>query len=561
MPPSVNEETIHVEHDDREPKDLLSQIRRIEVLFAGALSGIVAFLLVYRASQVGALWRDEVATIGVATMPSLSQLWSSLPHECCPVLPYIALRAWTGAPWLGGGDLSLRVLAALIGLGVLAVFWLNRKGLGYTVPIFSLVLFGLNPTVLQWWITIRGYPLGILFILLAFGLIWKVVTSPSKGRVVLAAVAAIASVQCLYQNALFLFAICAGASFVCIRNRRWNRMLLVLGIGAISALSLLPYWATIARAREVLIVMQEPYPWSYILDRLSFSFSSRYGSMGWAWVVGSAVCVATCSYCIVRKRTDPKDQETADLCLFNLAVMGISAILLVVFLKSTGLHPNTWHYITLMGILAVSIDIGVEQASSTVRRRAGRLVVASALAAVNLPITWQIVPARLTNLDVIASTVAEQASDEDLIVLNPYWYGITFQQYYQGRAKWMTIPPMEDLEINRFDLLREKMSEENPLQPVWDEIETTLRSGNRLWLIGDVYSPPAGELPRVLPPAPTERAEGLFQPYSYSWSVQLGHFLNTHVPGGQVVHMEVMDRASFIPGLEIPVLRVGEGWR
>jgi hypothetical protein len=561
MRPGVNEETIHVEPDGRKPKDLLPIIRTIEVCFAGTLTGIVAFLLVYRAIRVGALWRDEVATLGVAAMPSFSQLWSALPHECCPVLPYLALRAWTGAAWLGGSDLSLRMMAALIGLGILSVFWLHRKALGYSVPIFSLVLFGLNATVLQWWITIRGYGLGILFILLAFGLIWKVVTAPSKGRVALAAVVSIVSVQCLYQNALFLFAICAGGALVCIRMRRWRRMLLVLGIGAVSAVSLVPYLATMAQAREALVVLQEPYSWSYILDRLSFSFSSRYGSMGWTWVVGGAVCIAICSYYVVCKRNDPKSRDTADLCLFNLTVMVLSTILLVVFLKSTGLHPNTWHYIALMGILAMAVDIGIEQASNTVRKKVGRLAVACVLVGVNLPVTWQIVPARLTNLDLIASAIEEQASEGDLIVLNPYWLGITFQHYYKGKAKWMTIPPVEDLEINRFDLLKGKMSEENPLQPVWDEIESTLQSGNRLWLIGDVYARPAGELPPVLPPAPNGREGWLFSPYSFSWGVQLGHFLNLHVPGGQVVRTEAMDRAEFIPGLETPAVRVGSGWQ
>ncbi len=216
---------IFLKHKDRTPKDHLPIIRKVELLFAGSLTGMIVFLHVYRASQVGALWRDEVATIGVATMPSFSQLWSSLPHECCAVLPYIGLRTWTGVPWLGGGDASLRILAALIGIGILLVLWLNRKGLGYTVPIFSLVLFGFNPTVIRWWISIRGYSLGILLILLAYGLIWKVVTSPSKGRVALAALVSVLSVQCLYQNAFFLFTICLGASFVCIRKRRWNRIL------------------------------------------------------------------------------------------------------------------------------------------------------------------------------------------------------------------------------------------------------------------------------------------------------------------------------------------------
>ncbi len=241
--------------------------------------------------------------------------------------------------------------------------------------------------------------------------------------------------------------------------------------------------------------------------------------------------------------------------------MVMSSVLFVVFLKNTGLPTSPWYYIILMGVIAISVDIGLEQAANTFRRRIVRLVVALAVAGLTLPITWQIVPERFTNLDIIASVMEERASEEDLIILNPYWLGITFQHYYRGKTKWMTIPPIEDLAINRFDLLQEKMSAVNPLQPVWDEIEKSLRSGNRVWVIGDVYPPPEGVLLHVPPPAPNGREGWWVMPYFNSRGVQLGYFLSSHFVEGQVVHIESMDEVKFSPGIEAPIVQVGKGWK
>lgn len=538
----------------------LSTIRRIELWCAGALTGVIVFLQVYRASQAGALWRDEIATLGVATMPSLSQLWAALPHECCAVLPYIGLRLWTSISWLGDGDASLRVLPALIGIGIFLVLWCNRKALGYNVPVFSLVLFGLNPTVIRWLSSIRGYGLGILFLLLACALIWNVVKSPFRGRVAAAALVSVLSVQCLYQNTLFLLAICLGASFVCIRKRRWQRMLVVLGIGAVSALSLIPYLPTIRKAQEVLVVAQASYPWSFLLDRLRWAVSVDVPFLLWTWVICTGLGLLIAGYLAVYKWQDPVQEDAADLCLFSLTVMVISTVLFLGFLKTTNLPTNPWYFVIWMGVIAMSLDVGLEQAANTFRGRMARLVAAGIIAGVTIPITWAVVPERFTNLDLIASAMEEHASDEDLIVFNPYWYGITFQRYYHGRTKWITVPPIEDLQINRFDLAKARMTSVDPLRTVWDDIEKSLRSGNRVWVIGQLHVPPVGQLPYVFPPAPNGPEGWRLDAYLGSWSVQLGYFLSSHLIEGREVPMEIMQEIRFTPGVETPVVQAGTGW-
>ncbi len=68
-------------------------------------------------------------------------------------------------------------------------------------------------------------------------------------------VAAVLSVQSNFTNALILFAIICGAAVVLWKNRAWSKIYLLLTIGAVAALSLLPY----------LPIMKATADWSKIL--------------------------------------------------------------------------------------------------------------------------------------------------------------------------------------------------------------------------------------------------------------------------------------------------------
>ena len=336
---------------------------------------------------------------------------------------------------------------------------------------------------------------------------------------------------------------------------------MVLGIGAISALSLIPYLATIEKAQEVLVIAQGYYPWRFLFRRLQWAVGLESQLLLWSWVVCAGLCILICGYFIVYKRNDPEHEDTVDLCIFNLTVMAFGTALFFAFLKSTALATGPWYFMILMGVIALSLDVGLEQAATTFRRRMVRLVAAGVVAGMMVPIAWTIVPERFTNLDVIASAMEERASEEDLIILNPYWYGITFQHYYRGKAKWITVPPIEDLKINRFDLLKERMSSVDSLRPVWEEIERSLRSGNRVWVIGKVDLPPEEQLPSILPPAPHSRAGWRLDAYVASWTVQLEQFLDSHWVESQEAPFEILDESRFSPDLEAPMVQVGKGWR
>ena len=532
---------------DLKSKNRLHLIGGLETLCALALTALIVFLHVYRARQAGGLWRDEVAGLNTATLPSLSQVWSSLIYGTHPLLSYAVFRIWTGVRWLGNTDTSLRVLGAVIGVGIVLVLWLNKLLLGYRVPILALVLFSLNPQVILWGDSVRGYGLGSLLILLVYGLVWGVVQSPTTTRFVLAALVSILAVQCLYQNAVLLFVICMGGFVVCLRKRMWKRMLVVIGIGASGALSLLPYLPVISKSRSIYSIADFSQDSSVILGRFVDNLSFGSFPLLLAWFICCGFCIMASVYLI---HFQPKGQNPVgrqEQAIFSLTILVIVPLLLLLFTKSAEIAIQPWHFVAWMGPITLSIDVLLELGSTTPARRICRIAFVLVVACITIPETWRLIQDRQTNIDIIAKIVNEQASPEDLIVVNPWYCGVTFQRYYRGATRKITVPPIQQLAIVRYDLLNEQVATENPLRPVFDAVEKTLSSGNRVWLVGVFSTPPKGTNP---PPLPRERKgpdEPFIDNYQNALSLQLGQLIKFHARTGDRIDLHInQDRKSVV---------------
>lgn len=112
--------------------------------------------------------------------------------------------------------------------------------------------------------------------------------------------------------------------------------------------------------------------------------------------------------------------------------------------------------------------------------------------------------------------------------------------------------------MQRLDLVKQKMTQEHPLQPAFDRASRVLESGGRVWLVGAVSFPEKGQLPPELPPAPNGPGGWYSGYYLYAWNMQLGHFINTHVTAGEVVDLKIKEQIS--PYENMP-LYVFKGWR
>ena len=157
-----------------------------------------------------------------------------------------------------------------------------------------------------------------------------------------------------------------------------------------------------------------------------------------------------------------------------------------------------------------------------------RLVAALMLIAVTSINTWPELQVRQTRVDRAATRLQNLAAKDDLIVVDPWEYGISFMRYYRGSAPWTTLPSLSDHRTHRYDLVKRAMIEPAAIDPILEDVAATLRSGHRVWLVGRPEFPPSAEaLPRLQPP-PLQGSGWHAEPYMLQWSDQLSHFLQDH---------------------------------
>jgi hypothetical protein len=171
---------------------------------------------------------------------------------------------------------------------------------------------------------------------------------------------------------------------------------------------------------------------------------------------------------------------------------------------------------------------------------------------------WQKVQVRQTNVDLAIQRLEEFSSAEDLILVEPWFYGISFSRYYRGSANWMTLPAIADHEMHRYDLVKAKMESSNPIDDILGKVAKTLQSGNRVWVVGDIYFPESEAAVPSLPPAPNSPWGWLEGPYVEAWSLQVNSFLLTRGLNAQFVTIPVDDPVSEFEDLQLLVV---QGWR
>ena len=501
------------------------QVRRAEwAVCLGATLAAIGLHVVYL-THAGGLWRDEASGLQLATLPTVSEMWRMLTHEAFPALFPTTLRCWS-ALGLGRTDFGFRCLGFVIALLLLGAVWLSARVLRSSLPLLSLGLVATNLTVVRWGDSLRAYGLGSVLILLTLALVWSLIKAPNAERFLGATLAAVLSVQCLYQNAFLLFAICIAGCFVCFRRRRDRTALTVVAVGAVAAVSLLPYLGPARVSQRWWVVEQTGFDaaaaWSSLSDALG-------SPMVWTvpvWL-GLGLAAAGCGGWLLLDARGWKRRGDEDVRMFAAITLALAAFLFLTFVTISRLPTQPWYWLPLMVPAAVCIDAAL--GGWPERYRGWRLGLVALLAFVPLITGVSLARYRQTNIDVIAARLREQAKTNDLILVYPWFFGVTFNRYYAGATPWTTLPALVDLRVHRYDLLKERLAATAPIKPVLDQIARTLASGNRLWIVGDLPAPEAGETaPPGLPPAP-EGPQGWFDvPYSYVWGRQAEHFIAAH---------------------------------
>ena len=533
----------------------LDELRRVEWVVAVLLSLMVLFLITVRMNHAGALWRDECAVVQLARMPHVSDITGNFQHEAFPVPFPILIRGYTNL--FGDSDISLRVSGAAVGLALVCALWLSATCAGDGLPIISLPFLGLSTTFLIWGLTIRGYGLGSVVIVLAFGLFVVLLRKSSPAIVVAAVLLSIAAVQCLVHNLVLVFALATSATVICLLRRHARKMAIFLGILALSAISFLPYLGAYTSGSPWNIVVESPLTFRSLSQQFILAAGDPSLAFAFCWAIAFLVLLSVATlrlYHLHRRRPTPE----WDTLLYLLLVPVIAMVGYYLFLHLLNYLARPWYFLALLSILAVSLDGLAASLLNLKWIRLSRLLFAFAALTI-LPFNaWPKVVERQSNIDIVAEKVTELARPVDLIVVAPWQYGISFNRYYKGAARWITLPNIADLRVHRYDLFRDKMVSPHPIDDVLQEIQQTLAAGNRVWFVGGLAQLQENHVPRFLSPAPDPTSGWDNRAYNRSWLEQLSAFVRVHGERGQTVPFP---GASSANELENVPLMVVDGWQ
>jgi hypothetical protein len=527
-------------------------LRRSEWVVAGLVTVAAVWLHFFYLIHAGGLWRDEISVKSIATLPSFGQVWEALPHDHCPILFPSLVRIWS-ASGLGTTDMGLRILGLGCGLLLLAAFWVATRTMDKGLPLLSLALAGLNFTVIRYGDSIRAYGLATVFILLTMSLIWRFVEAPTMRRGLLAGLAAVLSVQTLYQDAFFLLTICIAGAAVCLRRHQERRAIGVLSIGLPAALSLLPYLNPLHHAQSWWIVSKTGVDFTGFLFRIAEAAGMLVG----VWLVLVMIAALFGVGCALIKTSPDETRVHQDLLSFASIALVIGLAGFGFFIKLTGLPTQRWYYIPAMGFAVVCCDLILPRIHQAAR--IGVLVIAVVVAWLAFPSAQSALKLRQTDGDLVAAQISQKARPDDLIIVLPWYYGITFGHYYHGTVPWTTLPPLEDYRYHRYDLLKSKLQMTNVIEPVLKQVETTLRSGHAVWIVGNVPVPQPNQAPPAdLPPAPHGPEGWADRPYTDAWGARFGYLLVYHITNAVTL---VDPTTNPVSSMENMPLAIATGWR
>ncbi len=518
---------------------------------------IASVLHVVFGMQAGALWRDEVNSLELASVRTLSEMWMNLDYDSFPALFFLALRSFAGVQ-ASASDAELRAFGVTIGLLILGAVWLNARVFRFGVPLVSLALIGFNPMVIRYGDSIRAYGLGTLLILLVLPAVWKVIEAPTPRRIVVAGLAALLSVQCLYYNAILLLAICLGAVAVAIRHRLWKRGLVVLTIGAICAVSLLPYMPIFRRVGSWNYQFKAPIDFAFLWGKLSETIAAPVSIARWVWVLLFVAAICAGAWVLLQESEEREPKPAKDRALFVLVTLLVATVGYAGFLRILSYVTQPWYYILLLVFAAVCMETLL--ASLPVKKWLWCARCGFALAFIGTAAfpAWQALQVRQTNIDLIARNLESLVKDGDIILLSPWNYGITFRRYYHPETLCATLPPVEDLRFHRCDIIKRQMMSTAPMAPVLQKMGETLRAGKTIWLVGQLIPVAPGQRPLEVPPGYDGPDGFVSGPFYRAWMEQAGFFVQTHA-----IDIEGVPLPSQQPIMhyETPGLTSIRGWR
>ena len=525
-------------------------IRAAEWIVAILLSAALLFVFFVRATHAGGLWRDECDSVELARLPTFTDVLHNLKFTSFPILFPATIRVFTNL--FGTSDATLRAFGFLIGLALLIAAWFNARTNRRELPLILPALAGLNLTFLTDGTWIRGYGLGSVLLILAFGLTALFLARPSFARLITAFVSYIACMQSLYFTAALVPAILLAAFAVCLFRRQFKWAFALCLVAAICAISYVPQFQTYREIKAWTILLRYPTTPQLIWHEFLVACGEPVPIIAIVWLTIAAMSILGAFVLLVRRR----EHEDLGSLPFALLVIVIASFTYFTFLAITHTAPQTRYHIAFLCLLAAVLELIIADLCRLQLVRIARLILVISLAIIFPFILWPQITERETTVDLLAKNLQRYAGADDLIIVNPWFLGPSFSWYYHGQTRWMTLPELSEKRIHRYDLIKTKMQETDPIGDVKLAIIKTLQSGNRVWLLGGAQ-PSEQNGPLTLSPAPDPVFGWSSQAYTYAWSMQIGEFVQKHVVDGEVV---LPPEKGVSINENIPLV-IGRGWR
>jgi len=526
----------------------------LEVLVAGALTGLVVYLHSVLLRHAGGLWRDEVNTANMASLGSLADIWRFIEYDSFPVFWFVVLRVWGALGW-AATDAGLRTLGFLVGLGLVVALWFRAWRMGRSWPMWGLVLLGCNAEFLRWGDSLRAYGLGVLLVVVTFSCIWHLTQSPKWSSWLVALGAALLSVHCLYHNIFLVAAMLAAGMAVAWRRGQGRLVLLLVGMGLIVLASFLPYVFVMRRVQEWSVLFQIRCTALWLARRAATTMTAPGKFMLAVWTVLIGLTLWGAAAGQWGRRAQRLAPAQRNLLLFCGVTLALGSALYFCFLMYLSYYTQPWYYLAALALVAGGAESVLNVMTDSVPRRIVRLALVVGLAAVTFFPTLRAARQRQTNLDLIAEQLSRQGAQDDFILISAPEYGITFERYYRGRAKWTTVPSLGSYEYHRYDLLKQKMMSADPIADILSALGRTLEGGHRVWVVGRLPGIGAGQLPRYLPAPPLPDTGWNQGAYVSAWGQQISYYLRQHAR-----RFEEIPVAHQVMKYENLSLQVVEGW-
>lgn len=483
----------------------------------------IAFFL-----YAGGLWRDETNGVHIATTVPIVNLMENLRHDAFPLFWFLLLKAWHGIV-LSDSDFGWRFLGLSVGLASVASLWLSYRTLrtneAAASPINALFLIGFCPMMIEVGDSIRAYGIGAVLLTAEIVATWRAIRRPTLMSWSVVCALNVACVQFHFHNAIAILAIGLAAAAVGMTQRRKGVVAGPLIAGAIAAASMCFYTQTFsnwAQPRQPLALTAVLISWTNSLQEFGFTDSTilrasplEHGQWlsGATWVLFLAFATAKAA-CIliphgpltfrrgVTNISDHKSHTAIPACSSNSvketprdrALFGMLAIAFIipfygVALMRVGLIPYPRYFMTVNVVLALMVQMLMVPVRDRLYFRWTNLGLVAILAILSSPTVVKASLTRATNIDLAARLLEREALPKDLIVVSPWENGVSFDYHFKGSTPWMTLPPLAENSVHRYDLYVEALNNRYLSRELANRLSDVHSSGGRVWYVGSELWP------------------------------------------------------------------------